>query len=96
MDTIENYRLPDASIYSGECVKNAFFVELKGKSLIPKEILLLGVLTMDMYVDLGSTNFLMEIPIQAGFMVVFLMELAILIIIQAWHWDFSKREITEN
>lgn len=34
MDIIENYRLPDGSIYSGECVKNPFFVELKGKGKI--------------------------------------------------------------
>lgn len=34
MDTVQNYRLPDGSIYSGECKKGSFFVELKGKGEI--------------------------------------------------------------
>lgn len=34
MDTVQNYRLPDGSIYSGECKKDSFFVELKGNGKI--------------------------------------------------------------
>ena len=34
MDTIQNFRLPDGSIYTGECVKNSFSIELKGKGKI--------------------------------------------------------------
>lgn len=34
MDTIQNYKLPDGSIYTGECRKTLFFIELKGKGKI--------------------------------------------------------------
>lgn len=42
VSTINNYTLPDGSIYSGECIKKFNYIELKGKGkfFILTEILL--------------------------------------------------------